>query len=260
MLVFGTESLPVKLHSAVHETRVEMHLLHDRDRVRLRQEMVCPVEEKAVPREHILKGFEVEEGQYVILSDEEIESLEPALERVMEVAEFVRAEEIDPRYFDRAYYLSPDGDDAGYATLATALSDAGRVGVCRWTMRRRPYLAALSVSGAALSVTTMRYGSEVVPVERLDLAEIEADTPELAAAERLVAATAGEFRPEEYHDEYDRRLRAFLERKARGEAIEIERPTRPAATRPGLLLETLRMSLKDTTRRKAEPRRRRRTA
>jgi DNA end-binding protein Ku len=260
MLVFGAESLPVKLHSAVRETRAEMHLLHDKDRVRLRREMVCPAHERAVPREHILKGFEVSEGRHVILSDEEMDSLAPAPERVMEVPEFVRAEEMDPRCFDRAYYLSPDGDDEGYATLAAALSGAGRVGVCRWTLRRRPCLGALGASGGTLLLTTMRYGSEVVPVERLDLAEVEADAAQLAAAERLVAAMAGEFRPEEYHDEYEPKLMAFLEHKARGEATKMERPTRPVATRPGLLLETLRASLKDMTRRKGEPRKRRRTA
>ena len=259
-LVFGTESLPVKLYSAVRETRAEYHLLHDKDRVRLRPEMVCPIDDKPVPREHMLKGFDVGDGQYVILSDEEIESLLPALERVMEVTEFVRAQEIDARHFDRTYYLGPDGDEAGYATLAAALTDSQRAGVCRWTMRRRPYLAALGVTGSTLSVTTMRYGSEVARIESLDLAEVEADKAELDAAERLVVAMAGEYRPEEYHDEHDRRLRALVERKARGEKAEIERPTRPAATRPGLLLEALRMSLKDTSRRKTEPRRRRRTA
>jgi DNA end-binding protein Ku len=139
---FGATSVAVKLHAAVKEERIQFHLLHRRDQVRLHQLMICAYEKKPVPVEAQTRGFEVEEGRYIIVAPEELEELAPEGSRAIEVHEFVKAGQIDPLFLERVYYLEPDTILEGYRELVEVLQELDVAGICTWTMRKRSYLGA----------------------------------------------------------------------------------------------------------------------
>ncbi len=146
--------MPVKLHTAVKEERIQFHLLHKRDQVRVRQQMVCAYEKQPVPAEEQSKGFEVEDGKYIIVDPEELEQTAPESSRMIEVHEFVKTEQIDPIFLDRVYYLEPDITNIqgkGYNALVRALKEMDVTGICTWTMRKRSYLGALQARGRGSS-------------------------------------------------------------------------------------------------------------
>jgi len=144
---FGDIDVSVKLHTAVKEERIQFHLLHRRDHVKLRQQMICAYEKIPVPTEEQAKGFEVEDGKYIVVSPEELEQTTPEGSRAIEVHEFVKTGQIDPIFSERVYYLEPDVHLKGYNALALALKEMDVAGICSWTMRKRSYLGALQTSG-----------------------------------------------------------------------------------------------------------------
>ncbi len=241
---FGGTNLPVKLHSAVREERIQFHLLHSRDRVKLRQQMICALEKKPVPPEAQAKGFEVEEGKYIIVDPEELEQTAPESSRLIEVHEFVKTGQIDPIFFERAYYLEPDSQLKGYNALAAALRETEAEGVCTWTMRKRSYLGALQSSGKLLRLTTMRYADEVVQARSLELQEIPLSEKELKIGGELIVQWAGPFQPEKFENEHEKKLRNLIDKKARGEKVAVLRPRRLKPTEPDKLLQALEASLK----------------
>lgn len=243
VLSFAVVSVPVKLYTAVRPARVAFHLLHDEDRTRLRQQMVCPLEEAPVPGEHAIKGFAVDEERYVLVTPEELAALEPESSRTIDVQEFVPAVEIDPRYYDRPYYLGPDDGGGKYAALAQSLERSGRVGICRWTMRKRSYIGALKPRDGLLRLVTLRYAEEVVPVESLTVPEARLDEREIRTARYLMDSLAASFKPEAYQDEFQARLRDLIARKARGEEIRPKRARAPKATGSDQLLKALEASV-----------------
>jgi len=241
---FGSVNLRVKLHGAINEERIQFHLLHRRDRVKLRQQMVCAFEKKPVAAEAQVKGFEVEEGKYIIVDPDELEQALPESSRLIEVHEFVKKEEIDPVCFDRAYYLAPDADSKGYGALVDAVKEAGVEGICTWTMRRRSWLGALGVSGKILVLQSLRYADEIVPVQTLEIKDVPVSEKELRIGNSLIEQLTVPFQPQKFTNEHQRRLRDLIDRKARGEKIAILRPVRRKPTSPDRLLEALEASLK----------------
>jgi len=241
---FGDTSVPVKLHVAVREERVRFHLLHRRDGVRLHQLMICAYEKKPVPAEAQVKGFEVEEGRYLLIDPAELEELAPAGSRAIEVHEFVGAGEIDPLLLDHVYYLEPDGILEGYGELADVLKEMDVAGICTWTMRKRSYLGALQASRGLLRLSTLRYADEMVSVGSLALQEIPISEKEVKIGRDLVGQMTEPFAPQKFENEHQRRLQALIEKKARGEKVEVLRPRILEATAPDKLLEALEASLK----------------
>ncbi len=241
---FGDTNLPVKLHSAVREERIQFHLLHRRDRVKLRQQMICALEKKPVPPEAQAKGFEVEEGKYIIVDPEELEQTTPESSRLIEVHEFVKTGQIDPIFLERSYYLEPDSQLKGYNALAAALREMEAEGVCTWTMRKRSYLGALQSSGKLLRLTAMRYADEVVQARSLELQEISLSEKELRIGSELIEQWSGPFQPEKFENEHEKKLRNLIDRKARGEKVAVLRPRRLKPTEPDKLLQALEASLK----------------
>ncbi len=241
---FGSFDVPVRLHTAVREQRFQFHLLHSRDHVRLRQQMVCLHEKVPVPSEEQIRGFELEEGKFIIVDDKELDRIEPEDSRVIEVHEFVTAGQIDPMYLERLYYLGPDVVSPGYNALLETLLEEGLEGICTWTMRKRSYVGTLGVRGRVLRLGTLRYSDEVVPAASLDLPAIELSDRELKAGIDLVNQLSGQFQPESFENEHQKKLQELIDKKASGEKISILRPKRRKATAPDKLLETLEASLK----------------
>ncbi|HEY5999796.1 MAG TPA: Ku protein [bacterium] len=241
---FGQASVPVKLHAAVREERIEFHLLHKRDRVRLRQQMICSAEDAPVPAAEQVKGFEVEENRYILVDPEELERTAPEGSRAIEVHEFVKAAQIDPLFFDRAYHLEPDAGPQAYGALRAALAEQDLAGVCTWTMRKRSYLGALRAAGGTLRLHTLRHADEIVPAKALDLPALPLSEKELKIAVELIGHLAASFDAAKFRDEHEERLRGLIARKARGEKVAVVPPRRLKPTPDAQLLKALEASLK----------------
>lgn len=241
---FGGFDLPVKLHTAVKEERIEFHLLHERDHVRLRQQMVCAYENVPVPSDEQVKGFELEDGKYVLVDPADLKRIEPEDSRIIEVHEFVKVGQVDPIFVDRAYYLEPDEDVRKYNALAGALRETGVEGICTWTMRKRSYVGALQSGGKALRLISLRYADELISAKPLGLAEASLSEKELKVGRVLINQLSGTFRPQQFRNEHEKKLKAMIQKKASGQKIVISRPTRLKPTTPDKLLKALEASLK----------------
>src|SRR6195256_279766 len=165
-LSFGLISMPVRLFSGARGTRVSFHMLHRDDNTRIKQQLYCPTDERVVERNEVVKGYEFRKGEYVVVEPEEIKKIEPKTAKAMEILEFVRAEEIDPVYFESSYYLLPE--EAGrrpYALLEKALEDSNFYGIAKLTMHNREYIVILRPKDGGIMLHTMYYKNEVREVE-----------------------------------------------------------------------------------------------
>jgi DNA end-binding protein Ku len=241
---FKGVDVPVKLHGAVREERIQFHLLHRRDHVKLQQQMICAHEKVPVPAEEQIRGFELEEGKYLLIDPDELEQTEPEESRSIEVHEFVKSEQIDPLFLERTYYLEPDVHEKGYNALTAAMAELGVEGICTWTMRKRSYLGALQMRGRILRLKTLRHADEVIPAGSLELPEIALSEKELNIGAELINQLTAPFQPAKFENEHQKKLRQLIDRKARGEKIVILRPRRLKPTSSDKLLEALEASLK----------------
>lgn len=240
---FGQVRVLVKMYAAVREQRVQFHLLHDKDKVRLQQQWVCELENKPVDREEVVRGAQVDDEKYVVLESDDLKGLEPETSRSIEVTAFVKADEIDARYCDHPYYLGPDGQDEHYAALAKVLHDSGMGGLCQWTVRKRSYTGLLRCTGGPLELVTLRTAAEVRAVKELSLPEAKVSPREQKTAEYLVNELSAPFQPAEHRDEFTQALQDLVQAKAAGKKIPARRAARKPAVAPDRLLDTLEKSV-----------------
>ncbi len=241
---FRETDVPVKLRTAVKEERIQFHLLHRRDRVRLRQQMVCEYEKQSVPPEEQFKGFEVEEGKYIIIDPAELEQTAPESSRMIEVHEFVKTAQIDSIFFDRLYYLEPDIQGKGFNALVKVLKELDLAGICTWTMRKRSYWGALQARGEMLRLSTLRYADEVIPVESLELQDVPLSEKELKIGSELIEKLTAPFEPRKFENNHQKKLEEMIKKKARGENIVVLPPRHLKPTESDQLLQALKASLK----------------
>jgi len=241
-LKLDSTRVPVKLYSALQDQTVRFHILDERSKTRVKQHMVDPDSGKEVSNEEIRKGFEVEPGTFVILDKEELESLDPEASREIKITRFVPPNEIAPEFYDRPYYLGPDGDQTAYFALAEALLNKEQEGVARWVMRKQPYVGALRAEGDHLVLFTLRYAEEVLSAKDLPQPAGRApDKKELSMAKQLVELLKGEFNPKDYQDEYRARVKEFVEKKAKGHApkLRLVKTKRQAASLDKILSKSI---------------------
>lgn len=218
-LKVGTTKIPVKLYSAVQDKTVRFHILDDKNKARVKQHMIDPDSGEEVPSEEIQKGYEVEPGKFVILTDEDLEKLEPPPSRDIEIVEFVPQDEISQQWYDRPYYLGPDDGDKDYFALVEALNNKQSEGIAHWVMRGKYYAGGLRPVDDYLFLFTLRDANEVILADDLTKPSGAAPTQkELAMAKQLVEMLKGDFKPKDYKDEYRQRVMEFIERKAKGHA------------------------------------------
>ena len=216
-LKLNSTKIPVKLYSAVQDRTIRFHILDDKAKQRVKQHMINPDSGDEVPNEEVRKGFEVEPGTFVILEEEDLEKLVPEASRDIEVNKFVPPKAIPPEYYDRPYYLGPDGDQAAYFALAEALKKQEKEGIAQWVMRKQSYTGALRAEGDHLLLCTLRSADEVLSAEDLPKPAGRApDKRELAMAQQLIELLKGDFDPKEYKDQYRERVMEFVEKKAKG--------------------------------------------
>ena len=233
-ITFGLVNIPVGLYSAEKREEVAFHLLDRRNMARVRYKRVNDKNDKEVPWEETVRGYEYEEGQYVVLTDEDLRRASPEKTQTVDILDFVDLEEIDPRFFDKPYYLAPDKRGAkSYALLRETLRRTRKVGIATVVIRTKQYLAAVTVHEEAIVLEILRYGHELRDWNDLDLPKGKEGVSEreLEMAERLVEGMVSEWDPDRYKDTYvDDMMALIKERIKSGKTEEIdetpvERPT-----------------------------------
>jgi DNA end-binding protein Ku len=241
-LKLGTTRIPVKLYSAVVDRTVHFHILDEKHLMRVKQHMVSPESGDEVATEEIQKGYEIEPGRFVVVTDEELEQLEPKASREIEIAEFVPPEAISQQWYERPYYLAPDGDVKAYFALVEALKNRSREGIAHWVMRKKNYFGALRAEGDYLVLVTLRNAEEVISAKDLPKPVGRAPTQkELNMAKQLIGMLEDEFNAKDYKDEYRERVMEFIEKKAKGKAPRLRAVK--AKRKPSSLDSVLQKSL-----------------
>jgi DNA end-binding protein Ku len=239
---FGLVNVPVKLYSAVSKKTVRFHQLHGETGSRIQQKRVDPTTGDEVPYEDIVKGYEIGKDRYVVITPEELESLDPEKTRTIEIEDFVDGVEIDPLYYDHPYYLAPDrGAEKAYRLLLEAMAEADKVAIARVVIRNKEQLVAIRPAGDVLTMSTMNFADEVVSPDSLDEIGGEDDGKqsatkrELAMAQQLIDSLTSDFDPSKYRDTYRERVLDLIERKAAGEEIAVQAEAPEPAQVPDLM-------------------------
>ncbi len=245
---FGLVSIPVNLFSASEsKAAISFNMLHDEDHARVKQQLVCTKDGAIVERDHIVKGYEFEKGQYVVFTPAELKALEEQANQVMEIMEFVPLTKIDPVYFDKGYYLSPGkGGDKAYGLLAKAMTETGRCGLAKYAARGKQYLVVVRpVTGheGGLMMQQLNYADEVRSFADVGVPEVAVKDAELKLAIMLTDQIAtDEFHPENYKDEVKERVEGLIRGKIDGQEIAGSAPEAPK-TKVIDLMEALKASL-----------------
>jgi DNA end-binding protein Ku len=219
-------NVPVKLYSAVSKKTVRFNQLHAEDGFRIQQKRVCSKDGEEVPYENIVKGYEISPDRYVMVTPEELDALDPAKTRTIDIEDFVDLEDIDPLYYDHPYYLVPDtGATKAYKLLLAALEETNKVAIARVVIRSKEYLTAIRPANGLLTMETMLFSDELVSPDTLDELpdeDVEATKREIDMARQLIDSLSSEFDPSKYRDEYRERVLDLIERKAGGEEITLQ--------------------------------------
>lgn len=221
-IAFGLVNIPVGLTSAETRPDIQLHMVDSKNHARIRYERVNADTGEEVPWDRLVKGYEHDDGKFILLTDEDLEAVQPKLTKTIEISEFVSLDEIDPILFDKPYYLEPDkrGRKA-YALLREALRESGKAGISRVVIRTREYLSAMFVRGEVLILMLLRFPQEIRAASKLDLPlstdkDWQPVKKELALATRLIDEMTGKWQPEDLHDDYREALMAFIEKKIAG--------------------------------------------
>ncbi len=247
-LTFGLVTIPVKLYPAVQRRTVRFNQLDREDNARIQQKRVNSRSGDEVPYERIVKGYEVTPDRYVVVTQDELDALDPQRTRTIEIEDFVDGATIDPIMFDTTYYVAPaTGGAKPYRLLLEAMRETGKVGVARVVLRTKEYLVALRPTGDALELTTMLFADEVVDPGTLDelegAAEVTTSPRELEIAAQLIGSLAADWDPSRYEDTYRARVLDLVERKAAGEQVEVPAPAEAAPAPVPDLMAALKASL-----------------
>lgn len=244
---FGLVSVPVKAFSAVRDHSVHFNQLEKKTGARINYKKVSDKTGKEVTADDIESGYEIASGKYVVVEDEELEKLRPRTSRTIDIADFVNLSEIDPIYYERTYWLGPDGEAAErpYRLLRAAMESEGKAGIGTVVMRKKQYLAAIRPLDGALAMSTMRFADEVVPQKDIDALPGKGAKPEpkeLKLASQIIGSLATDWDPKRYHDTYTEELKSLIEAKAKGKEIVIEEEA-PAESNVLDLMQALEASL-----------------
>ena len=245
-LTFGLVNIPVELKTAVRADHISFRLLHKEDLSPVNYERVCQAEGESVPWNEIVKGYEYEKGKFVVITEEDFKAAALEQSKTIDILDFVKQEEIDPRYFETPYYLVPSkGGEKPYALLREAIRQTGMVGVGKIIIRQTQHLAGVKVIGDALVLEIMRFANELVDAKEFDFPSRQAVRPqELQMAEQLVANLAEPFDPTRYTDEYRANLMKVIKAKMKGKKVKLEEPEGEAPDSDVLdLMSRLRASL-----------------
>jgi DNA end-binding protein Ku len=245
---FGLVNIPIELHTAVRNHRPKFRMLHAKDKSPVKFERVCQRDGKPVAWEDLVKGYEYQKGDFVVITKEDFASAALHKTRTVDIIDFVKAEEIDDRYFETPYYLVPaKGGERAYALLRDAIGESGRVGIAKFILRDAQHLAAVEVIGNAIVLTVMRFSDELVDPKQFEFpVEKGIRKAELDMAKALVNSLAAEWDPSKYTDEYRENLLRIIKAKVKGKPLKLESSEEPRQAKVVDLMERLRRSLEQS--------------
>lgn len=220
-ITFGLVSIPIRLYAAARTSRVELHQLHSVCKTRLRQPLFCPTCNRMVDRSEVVKGYEYEDGKYVLLDPEEVKKIAPHSARTMEILAFVKESEIDPLFFDSSYFVVPEEEGRkAYQLLLKTLESAQRVGIAKVAMHQREYTVFIRPYDHGLTLHTMYFANEIREAPGYGKTEdVKLKPQEVKLAEQLVENLSEPFRLNKYHDEFQDRLKALIDAKQKGREV-----------------------------------------
>jgi DNA end-binding protein Ku len=216
---FSLVAIPVQLVKAVEPGRVSFRMLHSKDYSPLARRLFCPEEEVLVPPDEIIRGFEIGPDKYILITDEELESVSPERSRTIEIVEFIDMEEVDPIYFDHPYYLVPTkGGEKAYRLLVEVMARTNKAGLAKFVLHEREYLVAVKSTEGALALITLHYSEEILPDEDIVPADAKIDAEEKSRIKTSIAKMLADFNPEDYADRRREQIVALLKKKAKAKA------------------------------------------
>jgi DNA end-binding protein Ku len=245
---FGLVNIPIELHTAVRNHRPKFRMLHAKDKSPVKFERVCQRDGKPVAWEDLVKGYEYQKGHFVVITKEDFASAALHKTRTVDIIDFVKAEEIDDRFFETPYYLVPaKGGEHAYALLREAIRESARVGIAKFILRDAQHLAAVEVIGNALVLTVMRFADELVDPKQFDFpVDKGARKAELDMAKALVNSLAAGWSPSKYTDEYRENLLRIIKARVKGKPVALEPSEEPRQAEVVDLMERLRRSLEQS--------------
>ena len=250
--------MPVRLFSGARSSGISFNQLHRTDHHRVKQQLICPLDNQVLERSDIVKGYEYRKDEYVIVDPEEIKKIEPKTAKTMEILEFVKSADVDPVYFESSYYMLPE--EAGrrpYALLTKALEESEYVAIAKLTMHNREYTVFLRPHKGGMMLHTMYYKEEVREVEGFGPPDVEIKDAEIKVAHQLIEALADEWDPEKYRDTFQDNLKKLIETKLEGGTVQaVEQPKKlaPVVDLMAALKESLENAKKPAASEEASPR------
>ena len=239
---FGLVNVPVRMYSAIAENDLRFHLIHEPDGGRIGYQKICKSEGEPVPDEEIVKGFEFEQDEFVVLEDEDFEAARTEGVKTIELSDFVPYDEIDPIYFERTYFLGPqEGGEKVYALLREAMEQTGLAALGKFVMRDRQHLGCLRVREGALTLEKMFFHDEIRPLDEIAPGKVKVAKTELEMATALVEQFTGEFDPKKYEDTYREALCKVIRAKRKGKTVTAPEPE--TEEEPADLMAALRASV-----------------
>jgi DNA end-binding protein Ku len=221
-------TVPIKMYNAISPSPLQFHLYHRDCGSRISQEMVCPVHQRSLANEEVVRGYQYGKDLHVVISDEDLRRAQQESSDLIEILKFVEARQIDPIYYSESHYLAPDGQVGAeaFALFYRAMEESGKTALARAVIRNREHLFNLRPYGGVLAAFTLHYAEEIRPVREIEeaegLAQIQVDQGTLQMARAIVEQLSGDFAPEQYHDEYRRTLEELIQAKAAGKELKAE--------------------------------------
>ena len=227
-ITFGLVSIPVELRSAVRTDNISFRMLHEEDLSPIKYERVCAADGEPVPWGEVVKGYEYTKGKFVVMTDEDFKAAALESSKVIDIIDFVKEDEVDPRFFETPYFLLPTkGGEKAYALLREAIRKTGSIGIGKIIMRQTQHLAGVKVVGEAIVLEIMRFANELIDIGEFSFPSAEAVRPqEMQMAEQLIANLAEPFDPAKYTDDYRANLMRIIKAKMKGRKITLEEPER----------------------------------
>lgn len=248
-LTFGLISIPIRLFSAARSERISLNQLHKVCHSRIRMPLFCPVCDRKVERNEIVKGYEYEKDQYVLFDEEELDKIEPESARSMEILEFVKIDEIDPLYYDASYYVTPEDEGKkAYQLLLKAMEETGYAAIAKITMHQREHIVVIRPRAKGMTLHTMFFTNEIREVAEYGQTSPAADPreQEKKLATQLIESLAAKFEPEKYKDEYQESMKALIAAKQQGQ--EVAEAPHPKLAPVIDLMDALRKSIAEKER------------
>ncbi|MBV9673498.1 MAG: Ku protein [Verrucomicrobia bacterium] len=250
---FGLVNIPVRLYAATERETPDFHLLYKKDMSQIRYKRVAESTGKEVPSDQIVKGYKLEDNQFVIITDEELEQASPEKSTNIDIQEFVAESEISSLYFDKPYYLEPDkGAAKPYVLLRDALLKSGKVGISQFVLRNREHLCALKAQGNVLVLNALRFAAEIRDAGELIIpTDQKVNSNEVALAVRLIGELTSQFDPKKFKDTYTEDVRKLIEAKAKGKKVKAPAAKAQPSEKVVDLMSALQESLKSTKKKAA---------